>query len=56
MKKIKTEQSAYQPPAKILQKYAKVLVDYALNSGEGVHSGEIVQCMVPDVAKPLALE
>jgi len=56
MKKVKKEQSPYQPPAKILQKYAQVLVNYALNSGEGVYPGEIVQCMVPDVAKPLALE
>jgi aminopeptidase len=56
MKKIRKEQSSYQPPAKILRKYAQILVNYALNSGEGVHAGEIVQCMVPDIAKPLALE
>ena len=55
MEKVKKELS-YQPPAKILKKYAQVLVNYALNSGEGVHPGEIVQCMVPDVAKALALE
>lgn len=45
----------YQPSQKILQKYADVLVNYALNSGQGVKSGEVVQCLVPDVAKPLAL-
>lgn len=45
----------YQPSKKILQKYADVLVNYALNSGKGVRPGEVVQCLVPDVAKPLAL-
>lgn len=45
----------YQPSKKILQKYADVLVNYALNSGKGVRTGEVVQCLVPDVAKPLAL-
>lgn len=45
----------YQPSQKILQKYADILVNYALNSGKGVKPGEVVQCLVPDVAKPLAL-
>lgn len=45
----------YQPTRQILQKYADVLVNYALNSGKGVRPGEVVQCVVPDVAKPLAL-
>ena len=46
----------YQPGKKILQKYAQVLVNFALNSGKGVKPGEVVLCMVPDAAKPLALE
>lgn len=46
----------YQPSKKILQKYAQVLVNFALNSGKGVKPGEVVMCQVPDVAKPLALE
>lgn len=33
---------AYQPPAEILEKYAKVLVNYALWSGEGVRKGDVV--------------
>lgn len=45
----------YQPSKKILQNYAEVLVNFALNSGKGVRSGEVVQCTVPDIAKPLAL-
>lgn len=46
----------YQPSKIILQKYAEVLVNFALNSGKGVKPGEVVLCQVPDVAKPLALE
>lgn len=46
----------YQPPTKVLKKYADVLVNFALHSGHGVKKGEVVQCVVPDVAKPLALE
>lgn len=45
----------YQPPQQILNKYGDVLVNYALNSGQGVKPGEVVQVAVPDVAKPLAL-
>jgi aminopeptidase len=45
----------YNPSAKILDNYAQVLVNFALNSGEGVKPDEIVECFVPDVAKPLAL-
>jgi aminopeptidase len=45
----------YEPSAELLEKYAQVLINFALNSGEGVKKGEVVQCAVPDVAKPLAL-
>jgi len=45
----------YQPSQTIIDKYAKVLVNFALNSGEGIKPGEIVLCNIPDVAKPLAL-
>ena len=48
--------TSYHPPQKILQKYADVLVNFALNSGKGVRSGEVVECVVPDIAKDLALE
>ena len=46
---------SYTPPQKIIDNYAQVLVNFALNSGQGVKPGEIVECFVPDVAKPLAL-
>lgn len=48
-------ESNYSPPAEILEKYAAVLVHFALGQTEGIQEGEVVQCLVPDVAKPLAL-
>jgi len=44
----------YIPSQEILDSYARVLVQFALGSGKGVANGEVVQCVVPDVAKPLA--
>ncbi len=46
---------SYAPPQNIINNYADVLVNYALNSGAGVRAGEVVMCAVPDVAKPLGL-
>lgn len=46
---------SYLPPDEVLKKYAQVLVNFALNSGRGVDEEEVVECLVPDVAKPLAL-
>ena len=43
----------YQPSEALLDKYADVLINFALNSGEGVKPGEVVQLRVPEVAKPL---
>jgi len=43
----------YKPCPKILDKYADVLVRYALNSGKGVKKGEVVFLQVPESAKPL---
>ncbi|MEI6731894.1 MAG: aminopeptidase, partial [archaeon] len=43
----------YTPSKKILDKYADVLINYALNSGKGVKAGEIVFLNVPECAKPL---
>ncbi len=45
----------YQPPAKLIKRYAQILVHFALNSGEGVKEDEVVECVIPDVAKPMAL-
>jgi aminopeptidase len=43
----------YHPSTKILDKYADVLVKFALNSGKGVKPGEVVFLQVPESAKPL---
>lgn len=46
----------YQPSKTILHRYAKVLVDFALNSGAGIKPGETVRLVVPESAKPLLIE
>src|SRR6266571_2889064 len=46
-------QPSYQPNPQILENYADVFVNFALNSGEGIRPGEVVQVRCPDVAKPL---
>jgi len=43
----------YSPSTEILNKYADVLVNFALNSGKGVRKGEVVLLQVPENAKPL---
>jgi aminopeptidase len=46
---------SYQPSAEIIEKYAQVLINFALNSGKGLQKDEVVEISVPDVAKPMAL-
>jgi aminopeptidase len=46
----------YTPPKEILERYASVLVDYALGGGEGVKPGEVVRVTAPESAKALYLE
>ncbi len=48
--------SMFTPPPDILAKYADLLVRCALNGGEGIRPKQVVQSMIPDVAKPLYLE
>ena len=43
----------YQPSQKILDNYADILVNFALNSGHGVKKNEVVFLQVPESAKPL---
>jgi aminopeptidase len=43
----------YTPSPQILANYAKVLVNFALNSGNGVKPGEVVRLTVNECAKPL---
>ncbi len=46
----------YQPPKTILEKYADVLVNFALNSGKGIKKGEVVHLVCYEAAKPLFRE
>ncbi len=45
----------YHPSQKILDKYADVLINCALNSGKGVRKGEVVFLQVPECAKPFLI-
>jgi len=44
---------SYMPPQEILEKYAAVLVNFALNSGQGMKPGEVVRLLANESAKPL---
>jgi aminopeptidase len=46
----------YTPPEQVLQRYASVLVEFALGGGEGIKSGEVVRVVAPESAKPLYIE
>jgi leucyl aminopeptidase (aminopeptidase T) len=43
----------YTPAPHILDNYATILVNFALNSGAGVKAGEVVQIRIPETAKLL---
>ncbi|PIO07846.1 aminopeptidase [Candidatus Pacearchaeota archaeon CG10_big_fil_rev_8_21_14_0_10_34_12] len=45
----------YTPSQEILEKYAEVLVNFALNDGKGIKKGEVVRLIVPEIAKPMLL-
>lgn len=46
----------YVPPQEILERYASVLVDFALGGGRGIRPGEVVRILAPESAKPLYAE
>jgi aminopeptidase len=47
---------AYTPPQEILERYASVLVEFALGGGEGIAEGDVVRVTGPESAKPLYVE
>ena len=49
-------QNKYSPPQNILEKYANVLIRFALGSGKGIKKGETVYLIIPESAKPLLTE
>ena len=46
----------YTPPQEILERYADVLVNWALHGGEGMRPGEVVRVQAEYIATPLADE
>lgn len=46
---------SYVPDKKILEKYADVLVNFALNDGKGIKKGDVVFIQVPENAKPMLI-
>ena len=46
----------YQPSQHTFEKYANVLVNFALNSGNGIKKGEVVRISASESAKPLFIE
>ncbi len=47
---------SYVPSQKVLEKYAKVFVNFALNGGRGIKKGETVIVFASEVSKPLYVE
>src|SRR5260370_37282418 len=47
---------AYVPGPETLERYASVLVDFALGGGAGIEQGDVVRVSAPESAKPLYLE
>jgi aminopeptidase len=46
----------YIPSQKILEKYADVLVNFALGSGKGIKKGDTVYLIISEYTKPLLIE
>jgi aminopeptidase len=46
----------YTPPKKILERYADVLVNFALGGGKGIKKGDVVHLIAYEAAKPLFRE
>ena len=43
---------SYTPPKDVLERYASVLVDFALGGGGGIERGDVVRITAPEGAKP----
>lgn len=47
------KEKQYTPSKKILEKYADVMVNYALNNGKGIKKGDVVRLVGSESSKPL---
>ena len=45
----------FKPTEKELEKYANVLVNFALNDFKGIKKGDVVSVQVPECAKPMLI-
>ena len=45
----------YEPSEKILDKYADLMVNFALNDCKGIRKGDVVLVSVPECAKPFLI-
>jgi aminopeptidase len=45
--------SSYQSPKQVLNRYAQVLINFALHNGQGLKENEVVFLQVPECAKPM---
>lgn len=46
----------YRPSKEVMEKYAGLLVNFALGGGKGIKKGEVVRIIVSEYAKPLYVE
>src|ERR1700761_2602541 len=44
---------SYEPSEEIVERYARLLVDFALGNGEGINPGETVRVVGAEETKPL---
>jgi aminopeptidase len=47
---------AYRPPKEYLERYANLLVNFALGGGSGIAAGDVVRVIGPENSKPLFAE
>ena len=52
----KADKSNYRPSREVLEKYADVLVNFALGGGKGIKKGDVVYVVAEEYAKPLYVE
>ena len=51
-----SKNNPYHPSREVLEKYANVLVNFALGSGKGIKKGDVVYLIAEEYSKPLFVE
>src|ERR1700722_12337804 len=46
----------FTPPHRVLERYADVLINFALGGGNGIARGDVVRIVAREAAKPLYVE